>query len=194
MSGVFGTVALLGAAGIFGLFVWQAGVLAPSAPQTIVSDDTVAKPEQITSRNATIAGVDKNNLPYEIRAKSGEQDKTVSHLVHMNAVTSVFQRPAGSKLDVSSETGLYDRKAKTLELVGNVVFNEGTRFRAVMQKAAIDTQTQTLTSKTPVKVDMQGTMIEAGSLDVTENGTRLLFKGGVRARFESKKNNSGDGE
>ena len=167
--------------------------MAPPSPQDVKTEDKVAKPEQITSQNASIAGTDKNNLPFEIHAKSGEQDKLLEHVVHMQAVTSVFERPSGSKLDVSSDTGRYDRKTKGLELDGNVVFSEGTRFRAVMQKASIDTQYQSLASQSPVKVDMQGTLIEAGSLTVTGGGTRLLFKGGVKAHFEPKKNNTGDG-
>ena len=188
-----GVVALLGALGLMGVFMWQAGVLAPPAPQDVKTEEIIAKPEQITSQNASIAGTDKNNLPFEIRARSGEQDKALENIVHMQAVTSVFERPSGSKLDVSSDTGRYDRKTKGLELNGNVVFSEGTRFKAVMQKAAIDTQNQSLASQSPVKVDMQGTLIEAGSLTVTGGGTRLLFKGGVKAHFEPKKNNTGDG-
>jgi lipopolysaccharide export system protein LptC len=192
LSKLLGGGAAMGALGLMGLFIWQAGVLAPPAPQDIKNDDTVEKPEQITSQNASIAGTDKNNLPFEIHAKSGEQDKALENIVHMQTVTSVFKRPSGSKLDVSSDTGRYDRKTKGLELNGNVVFSEGERFRAVMQKAAIDTQNQSLASQSPVKVDMQGTLIEANSLEVTSGGTRLLFKGGVKAHFEKKKT-TGDG-
>jgi lipopolysaccharide export system protein LptC len=186
-------MALLGVAALMGTFIWQAGVLAPPAPQDVAATDVIEKPEQITSTNASIAGRDKNNRPFEIKARSGEQDKTVDSLVHMNDVTSVFERASGARLDVTSRAGLYDRKTKALELSGDVVFSEGTRFRAVMDKAAIDTDTQMLISKSPVTVDMQGTMIEADSLTVTDNGTRILFKGGVKARFESKKKTTGDG-
>jgi LPS export ABC transporter protein LptC len=192
LSKLLGSGAALGALGLMGVFIWQAGVLAPPLPQDIKTDDTVEKPDQITSQNASISGTDKNNLPFEIHAKSGEQDKTLEHIVHMQTVTSVFQRPTGTKLDVSSDTGRYDRKTKGLELDGNVIFSEGTRFRAVMQKAAIDTQNQSLASQSPVKVDMQGTKIEADRLEVTAGGTRLLFTGGVKAHFEPKKT-TGDG-
>jgi lipopolysaccharide export system protein LptC len=188
-----GVFALVVAFGLVGLFVWQAGVLAPPSPQDVKTPDVVAKPEQITSENASIAGRDKNNLPYQIHAKSGEQDKTVEHVVHMQEVASVFERPSGSKLDVTSDMGTYDRKTKALALDGNVVFSEGTRFKALMQKAAINTEDQSLTSQSPVKVDMQGTMIEADSLTVTDNGTRILFKGGVKAKFITKNTTTGDG-
>lgn len=193
LAGLVGLLALGGAAGLIGLFIWQAGVLAPPSPHTIKTNDMVEKPEQITTTNATISGRDKANRPFEISAKSGEQDKTISYLVHMQSVASVFERANGAKLDVTSDTGQYDRKSKALELSGNVVFNDGARFKAVMNKAAINTEDQSLASKSPVKVDMQGTLIEADSLTVTENGSRILFKGGVKAKFKSKTKTTGDG-
>ncbi len=193
LSAKAGLLAMAVGAGLLGLFVWQAGVLAPPAPQDIVTDDKIDKPDQITGLDASITGRDANDRPYQINAKSGEQDRLQDHIIHMQTVTSVFERPTGAKLDVSSDTGIYDRKSKGLELIGNVVFSEGERFRATMQKAAIDTQMQTLDSQSPVKVDMQGTMIEAASLSVKDNGTRLLFKGGVKAHFEMKKTATGDG-
>jgi lipopolysaccharide export system protein LptC len=191
---LIGYGALAAIAALVGLFVWQAGVLAPPSPQEVKTTETIEKPDQITSRNASIAGRDKNDRAYEIRAKSGEQDKTVETLVHMEDVASVFERPSGAKLDVTSQKGLYDTKSKALELTGNVVFSEGTRFKAMMDKAAVNTDDLSLTSQSPVKVDMQGTMIEAGSLSVSENGSRIVFKGGVKARFLTGQKKTGDGQ
>jgi lipopolysaccharide export system protein LptC len=192
LSGLLGGVALLVALGLMGTFIWQAGVLAPPAPQDVKSDEVVAKPDQITASKASISGRDKNDRPYTINAVSGEQDKTIDTLVLMNTVTGAFERPSGAKLDIASKTGQYDHKSKALELSGDVVFTEGTRFKATMDKAAINTDDQSLVSKSPVKVDMQGAMIEAASLSVTENGTRILFKGGVKAKFITHNTKTGD--
>ncbi len=187
-----GAVAMAAAAALFGSFVWQAGVLAPPAPQDVTTTDTVAKPDQITAEKASISGRDKNDRPYVINAAAGEQDKTVDSRVLMNNVTGAFERPSGAKLDVASNQGQYDRKTKMLELAGDVVFSEGARFRATMAKAAINTDDQSLTSHSAVKVDMQGTMIEAASLTVTENGTRIFFKGGVKAKFKMHNTTTGE--
>jgi lipopolysaccharide export system protein LptC len=192
LAGFLGIGALLIAVGVFGTFLWQASVLAPPAPQDVTSNDVVEKPDQITASNASISGRDKNDRPYTINAVSGEQDKTIDTLVLMNTVTGAFERPSGAKLDIASRTGQYDHKSKALELTGDVVFTEGTRFKAMMEKAAIDTNDQSLVSKSPVKVDMQGAMIEAASLAVTDNGTRILFKGGVKAKFTTRNSRTGD--
>lgn len=192
LSGLVGGAALLVAVGLMGAFIWQAGVLAPPAPQDVKTDDVVAKPDQITASQASISGRDKYDRPYTITAVSGEQDKTIDSLVLMQTVTGAFERPSGAKLDIASKNGQYDHKSKALELSGDVVFTEGSRFKATMDKAEINTDDQTLVSKSPVKVDMQGAMIEAASLTVTDNGTRVLFKGGVKARFTTRNSTTGD--
>jgi lipopolysaccharide export system protein LptC len=191
-AGFASVAALVGAVGLLGVFLWQSSVLAPPAPQQVKSADVVEKPDQITSEKAEIAGIDQNNKPYNIKAEAGEQDKAQAHLLHMTKVTSEFERPNGAKLDVTSDTGLYDRNSKTLALTGQVLFKEGTRFAARMDKADINTQDQSLTSRSAVTVDMQGTMIEAGSLSVAGNGTRILFQGGVKARFKMGEPTVGD--
>jgi lipopolysaccharide export system protein LptC len=183
---LIGVAAGLGVVGLVGFFVWQTSVLAPPSPQDVKTQDVVAKPDQITAQNAGISGRDKNNRPFQIKAKSGEQDKLTESLVHMQQVEGAFERPSGGKLDITSASGKFDTKTRQLELNGHVVFQENQRFKATMDKAFVDTNDQSLTSGAPVKVDMQGTLIEANSLTVTQNGSRILFKGGVKARFESK--------
>jgi hypothetical protein len=124
LSRLVGAAALVVALGLLGLFVWQAGVLAPSAPQDVAVTEPVEKPDQITAENASISGRDKNNLGYEIRAASGEQDKTVEHVIHMQSVNSQFERASGSSVDVSSVRGRYDRKSKDLLLTGDVLIRD----------------------------------------------------------------------
>lgn len=188
-------VALAVAAVLFGLFVWQAGVLAPPAPQDVgVASGPTTKPEQITVENAAISGTDKNNRSYEIKAKSGEQDPQLDQVIHMQQVESRFERETGSSIQISSDAGRFDRTSKDLQLSGKVTITEGTRYTAHMEKAAINTDDQSLVSQSPVKVDMQGGLIEADSLTVSSNGTRILFKGGVKARFTLNTAQTGDGE
>lgn len=188
-----GVAAAVAAVALAAVFVIQAGILAPSNPKEVKAPVTIANPEQITGENSRITGVDRNQRPFEIRAKTGQQDKAVETLVHMQTVTGAFERPSGSKLDVTAATAQYDTKSKDLALDGNVVFAEGERFRAVMDKAKVNMNDQTLQSAAPVTVDMSGTRVVADSLTVTDNGNRILFKGGVKARFVTKAAATGDG-
>ena len=181
-----GLVAILGAIALAGSFVFQVGLLAPPQPKDVKAEITIAKPEQVTGENSRITGLDRNQLPYEIRAKSGQQDEKIETLVHLQGVDGAFERPSGSKMDVTALAATFDTKSRDLQLQGDVVFSEGQRFKALMQKASVNMDDQTLISQSPVEVDMQGTLIKAESLSVTDNGSRILFRGGVKAHFVTK--------
>lgn len=187
-------VALAAAAGLGLTFALQLGVFDAVAPKTDVVLAPVETPNQISGGPSKISGFDKNKLPFEITAQRGVQDAAVQSLIHLEQVESAFARPSGATLTITSNGAAYETKVKSLELQGNVVFAEGTRFRAHMEKASVNMDDQTLTSKSPVSVDIIGGTITADSLSISPNGERILFKGGVKARFVTQKPASGDGE
>lgn len=181
------------ALGLVAAFVIQTGVL--KIPDAKKSDPpaVVEYPEQISGNNATITGHDKNQKPFAIKAAKGQQDKAVKTLVHLQDVVGNFERQSGSPMDISANTGRYDTATKRFELQGNVVFSEGSKMKALMEVAEINTLDQSLKSSGPVTVDMKGTTIKANSLSVSENGTRVLFRGGVKARFVTNTAPAGGG-
>lgn len=191
----FSFLALVAALGLVISFMVQLGVfnLSPKN-QVVVVEAPVENPNQVTGGPSRIAGFDKNNLPFTITAQHGEQDAGVASLVHLNAISSEFTRPSGAKLAITSNTALYETRTKALDLEGEVLFAEGDRFRARMDKASVNMDDQTLTSRSPVSVDIIGGHITADSLAISSNGSRILFKGGVKARFVTQRQNSGDGQ
>lgn len=188
-----GLAAGVAALGLLALFVIQTGALRPSRPGKSDQPAAVEYPDQVSGANATITGFDKNRKPFAIRAARGQQDKSVKTLVHLQDVVGNFERTTGRSMDVSASAARYDTKTRKFVLEGNVVLSEGNRMKAVMETAEIDTSDQSLRSSSAVAVDMQGASIKAGSLAVSENGTRVLFKGGVKARFVTNTAPAGDG-
>jgi lipopolysaccharide export system protein LptC len=187
-------VALAAAAGLALTFAVELGLFErkPEHPDTPLAP--VEKPNQITGGPSRISGFDKNSLPFEITAQKGVQDEKNENLVHLEAVDSTFARPNGAKLNITSHGADYETKTKSLDLEGDVIFAEGQRFRARMDKAAVNMEDQTLMSRSPVSVDIIGGKITADSLTITSNGERIIFRGGVKANFVTQKGNSGDGE
>jgi len=187
-------VALATAAGLGLTFALQLGAFDAIAPKTVVDLAPVETPNQVSGGPSKISGFDKNKLPFSIVAQRGVQDAAVESLVHLKQVQSAFARPSGATLTISANGADYETKVKSLELQGNVVFAEGNRFRAYMEKASVNMDDQTLASKSPVSVDIIGGTITADSLSISPNGERILFKGGVKARFVTQKPASGEGE
>jgi lipopolysaccharide export system protein LptC len=187
-------VVLAAAAGLALTFAIELGLFQdlnrkPDAPLAPVEN-----PSQITGGPSKISGFDKNKRPFEITAQKGVQDATVDTLVHLQQVHSSFDRPDGAKLHITSKTAAYETELKTLDLEGDVVFDQGERFTARMDKAAVDMDDQSMVSKSPVSVDIIGGTITADSLAITSNGDRIIFRGGVKSHFVRQKSKSGDGE
>jgi lipopolysaccharide export system protein LptC len=140
-------------------------------------------PEQISGSYSRIAGFDNEKQPYEVTAKKGYQDKEVANLVHMEDLTGTFRRGSGQSYEVFSNTGLYDSKAKEMELKGNVRIVEAGRFTATMEKAHIEMEKKNLVANVPVLVEMGSGTITANGLKISNDGKNILFLNGVKARF-----------
>ncbi len=66
-----------------------------------------------------------------------------------------------------------------------MTITEGARFVARMAKAHVVVEQKSLTSDVPVDVTMGGGTIKANGLQITDDGARILFLNGVKARFRA---------
>lgn len=144
-------------------------------------------PAQSTASGPRISGADKDQLPYTINAKRSIQDETKPDIVHLETVDSTFARPAGKNYVVTSEQAHYDKVTKQLELSGSVKISDAPRMVARMDSAQVDTVKKSLTSTSPVQVELENGHVTADTLVADNNGERLLFKGRVKARFGKAK-------
>jgi lipopolysaccharide export system protein LptC len=169
--------------GLIVLFLLQAGFFTAMLPKPKPTPLTVEKPEQITGSFSRIAGFDREKQPYEVTAKKGYQDKEKANLVHLEDLVATFRRGSGQSYEVFSNTGLYDSKAKEMDLEGKVKIVEAGRFTAAMEKAHIVMEKKNLTSNVPVVVEMSSGTITANGLRISNDGKNILFLNGVKARF-----------
>jgi lipopolysaccharide export system protein LptC len=170
---------------VFATFLMQSGFFTNFVTQPIVVPEKVDNPTLISGTQSNISGIDKDSQPYEIKAEKGIQDKSTGSLVHLETVTGVFHRPNNKQINLLSKTAVYDSKTKAMALDGDVVFEEPGRYTAKMQKADVNLDDKSLVSRSPVHVDMSTGTVEADSLEILDNGKRSLFKGRVKARFET---------
>ena len=169
--------------GLVAMFLLQAGILSVLQPKPKPVPVTIEKPEQIVGSFSRIAGFDREKQPYEVTAKKGYQDKEKDNLVHLEELVATFRRSSGQAYEISSNTGLYDSKAKEMDLEGKVEIVEAGRFTANMEKAHIVMEKKNLVSNVPVVVEMDSGTITANGLKITNDGKNILFLNGVKARF-----------
>jgi lipopolysaccharide export system protein LptC len=169
--------------GLIIVFFVQAGFFTALLPKPKPVPLTVEMPDQIAGAFARIAGVDRENQPYVITAKKGYQDKETADLVHMEGLTGTFQRKSRQPFELFSKTGLFNAKAREMDLEGSVRIVEEGRFTATMEKAHVELESKNLVSNVPVVVEMDAGTINANGLQVSNDGNNIKFLNGVKARF-----------
>ena len=174
--------------GLVAIFLLQAGFFSILRPKPKPATPTIEMPEQIVGSFSRIAGFDRENQPYEVTAKRGYQDKEKANLVHLESLVATFRRSSGQSFEVKSKTGVFDSKAKEMDLEGKVEIVEAGRFTATMEKAHIMMEKKNLVSNVPVVVEMGSGTIRANGLQITNDGKNILFLNGVKALFTETEN------
>ncbi len=184
-SQVLGWLVILGIVGIVGVFLAQAGLFSFLLPDEATPPKPVPNPDQITATDSTVSGIDRENQPYDVKAERGWQDETTPTLVHLETVEGHFRRLSGAEYTIRSGTGTYDTKLKSLELAGNVVIVQKDRFTARMDKAHVDVEEKKLTSDAAVDVSFANGTVRSNGIEISGDGTRILFLKGVKATFNA---------
>lgn len=170
--------------GFVAAFMAQAGFFTAMLPEE-PKPQPQAQADQTSATASTVSGLDTERQPYEVTARRGWQDDATPTLVHLEAPQGVFRRPAGAQYMISAETGLYDTETKKLDLTGNVLLEQQDRFKARMDRANVVVEEKRLTSDGPVAVDFGTGTVNANGLQITDDGRRILFLNGVKARFDA---------
>jgi lipopolysaccharide export system protein LptC len=182
LSRLLSWLAVLVGASFVGLFLYQAGLFALLLPEE-PAPPPVVNPDQITATTSTVNGMDRENQPYQVKAEKGWQDSKIPTLVHLETVEGKFQRPSGAQYTLTARTGAYDTKVKALDLEGQVTIVQKDRFTALMEKAHVVVEEKKLTSNVPVDVTFGSGTIKANGMEITDDGAKILFLNGVKARF-----------
>ena len=174
--------------GVIVLFVMQIqsfNALAPPAPQTVPADADAgnAPPEEVVVSNARFTGFDKERQPYTVTARTARQDESDMTKVHLSDVGAEMNRKTGSTIAIRSNSALYDSKAKSIDLQGNVEISGLSGLTARMEKARVGLESRALRSEVPVTVVNDEATIAANGLEIADDGKRILFFNGVKATF-----------
>ena len=165
-------------------FLAQAGLFSALMPREPQAPPPQVQADQITAVQSTVNGLDREKQPYEVTAARGWQDENVPSRVHLEAPEGRFRRPQGAEYTISAKTGLYDSETKTLDLAGSVVLEQAERFEAQMEKATIVVEEKRLSSDSPVTANFGSGTVNANGMQITDDGARILFLNGVKARFD----------
>lgn len=138
---------------------------------------------RIMMENPHLSGFKRDGSTYEMTAASAVQDLKTPNMVELNAPRARVQTGSEGWANLSGETGLYDSKAETLFVKGNVRVKTEGGTDALLQDAHIEFKAGTVRTDNPTDVKTSAGHVLSDKLQVLDNGKKLVFEGNVRSSF-----------
>jgi len=135
--------------------------------------------------NPRFSGRMNDGRAFLITALSAERDDADAGKLILQTPRLIRGAGTPQASEMSALTGEYRQDDSTLLLTGDVRIMDG-GARIASQRALVDTRTGDLLEGGPVEGDNAEGAIRAGGYSVTDQGDRVVFKGGVRARLEAR--------
>ncbi len=136
---------------------------------------------KVTMDNPKLTGFRKDNKPYEMVARTAVQDVRKPNFVELNDMTARLMMEVNSWANLDAVKGYFDNQKEQMQLREGVRLRTDNGYDVKLKSADIDFKAGTILSREPVTVNSGGTTVDADTLDVTDNGKQITFRGNVRA-------------
>jgi lipopolysaccharide export system protein LptC len=135
--------------------------------------------------NPRFVGKDEKGRAFVITAASAERDENDYQRVLLNQPALVLDAEGANPSRVTAKTGVYSEDRQVLNLDGGVKMS-GSNTDFDTQSSIFNTATGELEGQGQISGVGSLGEITAKSYGVYDKGERLVFKGGVRGRLDSK--------
>ena len=139
---------------------------------------------KITMDSPRIAGVQQGGGPYEIKAKAGIQDIMTPSVIELVGVDAKVGMADRSTTRILSKNGVYDSKADTMSLKGDVRISNTTGYVFNLQSALMDFKGGLFTSHERLRVDLKGGEVSADDMAISNDGHVIAFRGHIASSFD----------
>jgi lipopolysaccharide export system protein LptC len=106
--------------------------------------------------------------------------------IRITAPVLTLKTAEGATKTMTAKSGVYDEADHSLLLTGDVKMDSGTGTHFAAQQARIDTRTQTVSGQKGLQVAGSQGQVQSGSYTASDDGDRLILKGGVRGRLNAR--------
>ncbi len=139
---------------------------------------------RITMDSPKIAGVQQGGGPYEIKAKAGIQDITRPSVIELVGVDAKVGMADRTTTRIRSQNGVYDSKADTMVLKGEVRIANTSGYVFNLQSALMDFRGGVFTSHERLRIDLKGGEVSADDMAISNNGHVIAFRGHIASSFD----------
>lgn len=139
----------------------------------------VIKGSKITMQQPRLSGFTAASRPYEFTAKAAAQEIARPDLMELESIQAKVQMDDDSKVNITSNSGIYDMKADLLTLADNVHLVSSTGYEVRLSEAVVNVHQGHVVSDKPVWVKLLNGVINAKRVEISDSGDVIRFGGGV---------------
>jgi lipopolysaccharide export system protein LptC len=136
---------------------------------------------KITMDHPRLNGFRRDGSPYQLLASSGVQDIRTPSIVELNDIDANLTMPDSSVMKLQAPQGIYDTTKDRMRITRTLHVTDPNHYHAELQSADLDFKAGSVVSADPVTVVTTSSTIAADSIDITENGDKIVFQGQVRS-------------
>lgn len=149
-------------------------------PVNITIGKTGVENGKLVMNNPNLNGFDAKKRPFSLKADRAIQ--SVEDPTQVELENIVAKLPLADKLfaDVVAANGSFDANSKNLELGGGILINTNDGMKMELSDAYIDVNAGTMKTHRPIAFTSDKASISAQSLEIHDNGDRVIFETDVK--------------
>lgn len=165
------------------LLIWVVGKSIWSSVTGLQADEGAT----IRVTNARFYGQDSQGRSFVIGAKEAVRPNATAQTVTLLGPTLRLNNAENKPTQAGAARGVYNQKTQRVALSGGVhVSDVGSGYRFDTARTLIDTRTGVISGDAPVKGSGPLGEISASSYAIYDQGSRMTFKGNVKARINAR--------
>lgn len=170
-----------GLAGTFAAFY----LINRPAPVEVASvDDQAFSEGKLVMSNPKLEGFTKDGRPYSMTAVRAVQETGMQGLISLEEIDARMPVDEGRFAKVRARLGVYDRAANTLKLSEDIRVDTEDGMSARLRSAFMDITSGRLITEEPVDIRLRGSSVTAETMEMLDNGKRLVFDRSVRMNID----------
>ncbi|MCB9930674.1 MAG: LPS export ABC transporter periplasmic protein LptC [Alphaproteobacteria bacterium] len=135
---------------------------------------------EVRMRTARLVGEDEQGQPYELSATEARQGDDGINTVLLDHPAGRIALQDGAKLDLEATKGVFDRKAKELDLSGDVTVHHGDGYRFESESASVDIDAGRAVGHQPIHGNGPEGEIQGEGFEILDKGRTVKILGKSR--------------
>jgi lipopolysaccharide export system protein LptC len=129
-------------------------------------------------------GQSTDGRSFMITARSAIRDDADPRRIILDDPALTLDLGSPTPTRMTAKHGVYRQDDFSLQLKENVRLDDGAGYRFASEESLVDTKTGDVTGESTMNGEGPSGQVQSRAYSVYDKGDRIVFRGGVRARFE----------